>query len=102
MDYDAETACFAFDIDLPLYAAMPVVVIVVIGVMVPTPAAVGSFHLATELALVGLWGVAAEQAAGYAIICHAMVFVPVTVIGLFYLSREGLSMRNIEEFEEEA
>ena len=91
---------FAFDIELPLYAAMPLIVIVVIGVMVPTPAAVGSFHLATELALVGLWGVSAEQAAGYAIVSHAMVFVPVTVIGLVLLSREGLSMRNIGEFEE--
>lgn len=91
---------FAFDIRLPLYAAMPLIVIVVIGVMVPTPAAVGSFHLATELALVGLWGVPAEQAAGYAIVSHAMVFVPVTVIGLVLLSREGLSMRGIEELEE--
>ena len=92
---------FAFDIELPFYATMPLIVIVVIGVMVPTPAAVGSFHLATELALVALWGVSAEQAVGYAIVCHAMVFVPVTVIGLALLSREGLSMRNFEQLEEE-
>jgi len=63
-------------------------------------AAVGSFHLATELGLAGLWGVPADQAAGYAIVSHAMVFVPVTVIGLLLLSREGLSMRSIEELEE--
>ncbi len=92
---------FAFDIELPFYAVMPLIVIVVIGVMVPTPAAVGGFHLATELALVTLWGVAQEPAVGYAIVCHAMVFVPVTLIGLALLSREGMSMRGIEQLEED-
>jgi uncharacterized protein (TIRG00374 family) len=84
---------FAFDIDLPYYAVMPLIVMVVIGVMVPTPAAVGAFHYATQLALVTLWSVSSEQAASYAIVCHAMVFVPITLIGVVLLSREGISMR---------
>jgi uncharacterized membrane protein YbhN (UPF0104 family) len=87
---------FAFDIELPYYAVMPLIVMVVIGVMVPTPAAVGSFHVATQLALTNLWGVPADAAAGYAIVCHAIVFVPITIIGIILLSREGLSLRGFE------
>lgn len=88
---------FAFDIELPYYAVMPLIVMVVIGVMVPTPAAVGGFHYATQLALVSLWSVPTEQAASYAIVCHAMVFVPITLIGIILLSREGVSLRAFDE-----
>lgn len=87
---------FAFDIELPFYAVMPLIVMVVIGVMVPTPAAVGSFHFAIQLALTNLWSVPADASAGYAIVCHAMVFVPITIIGIVLLSREGLSLRGFE------
>ncbi len=88
---------FAFDIELPYYAVMPLIVMVVIGVMVPTPAAVGAFHYATQLALVTLWSVPIEQATSYAIVCHAIVFVPITFIGIILLSREGVSLRAFDE-----
>lgn len=88
---------FAFDIVLPYYAVMPLVVMVVIGVMVPTPAAVGAFHYATQLALVTLWSVPIEQATSYAIVCHAMVFVPITLIGIILLSREGVSLHAFDD-----
>ena len=87
---------FAFDIDLPYYAVMPLMVAVVIGAMVPTPAAVGAFHAAALIALGTLWGVPNEQAVSYAIVCHAMAFGPITVIGIALLGREGLSMRRFE------
>lgn len=87
---------FAFDIDLPYYAAMPLVVAVVIGVLVPTPAAIGAFHTATLVALGTLWGVPNDQAVTYAIVCHAMIFVPITAIGILLLGREGLSVRSFE------
>lgn len=92
---------FAFDIDLPFYATIPLIVIVVAGVMVPTPAAVGAFHAATLLALHTLWGVPREQAISYAIICHAMVFVPITAIGIVLLFREGLSVRSLDGLEDD-
>ncbi|MGD8328629.1 MAG: UPF0104 family protein, partial [Acidobacteriota bacterium] len=67
--------------------------------MVPTPAGVGGFHLAVELALVDLFGIAAGPAASYALVCHAVVFIPITLIGILLLSREGLTLRAIEEEE---
>ena len=93
---------FAFDIQLPYYAVMPLVVAVVIGILVPTPAAVGAFHAATLLALETLWGVPNQQAVSYALVCHAMVFVPITLIGIVLLSREGLSVRGFEGLGNEA
>lgn len=90
---------FAFDIVLPPHAVMPLIVMVVIGVMVPTPAAVGGFHVAAQLALVGLWGVPPDRAASYAIVCHAVVFVPITLVGIVLLAREGLTWRGIGELE---
>jgi uncharacterized protein (TIRG00374 family) len=93
---------FAFDIELPYYAVMPLIVLVVIGVMVPTPAAVGSFHYAAQVALATLWGVSRDQAASYAIVCHAVVFVPITLVGIVLLSREGLSLRGFEREQADA
>ena len=91
---------FAFDIPAPAYAVLPLVVIVVVGVMVPTPAAVGSFHAAARIGLATLWGVPNELAISYAIISHAMAFIPVTIIGLVLLAREGLSVGALGEISE--
>ncbi len=90
----------AFDIEAPYYAVLPLLVLVVIGVMVPTPAAVGAFHAAVRIALVTLWAVPNEQAVSYAILTHAMAFVPITVIGLALLSREGLTVTSLEGLED--
>jgi len=90
----------AFDIRLPFYATMPLVVLLVIGVMVPTPGAVGSFHAAAQIGLATLWGVPNDQAISYAIVTHAAVFVPITLIGILLLAREGMSVRSFEELED--
>ena len=90
----------AFDIEAPYYAVLPMLVLVVLGVMVPTPAAVGAFHAAVRIALVTLWAVPNEQAVSYAILTHAMAFVPVTLIGLVLLSREGLTISSLEGLED--
>ena len=90
----------AFGIEAPFYAVLPLIVLVVIGVMVPTPAAVGAFHAMVQLALVTLWGVPNEQAVSYAILTHAMAFVPITAIGLVLLSREGLTVTSLDGLED--
>lgn len=81
----------ALHVDLPWYAAIPVLVLLVVGVMVPTPGAVGSFHKAAQVGLVGLWGVDNDLAVAYAIASHAVAFLPLGALGLALLVREGLS-----------
>ena len=89
----------AFDLDVPFYAVFPLVVILVIGVLVPTPAAVGSFHKAAQIGLATLWGVPNDLAVSFAIISHAVAFLPVTLVGIALWSRAGLSMRSIQSLD---
>ncbi len=89
----------AFDLDVPFYAVFPLLVILVVGVLVPTPAAVGSFHKAAQIGLATLWGVPNDLAISYAIISHAVAFLPVTLVGIALWSRAGLSMGSIQSLE---
>lgn len=86
----------AFDIQLPWYASIPLVALLVLGVIVPTPAAVGSFHKAAQVALVSLWGLGNDLAIAYAIVSHAVAFLPLGLIGLVLLLRAGLSIGSLQ------
>ncbi len=88
---------WAFSIQLAFYAAIPLVAVLVIGVMVPTPGAVGAFHAAAQIGLVGLWAVDNDTAIAFAIVAHAVAFVPHSSIGLILLMREGLSLASVRE-----
>jgi len=92
----------AFRLDVPFYAVFPLVVILVVGVLVPTPAAVGSFHKAAQIGLATLWGVPNDLAISYAIISHAVAFLPVTLVGIALWSRAGLSMASIQSLDGDA
>ncbi|MFQ5745435.1 MAG: lysylphosphatidylglycerol synthase transmembrane domain-containing protein [Acidobacteriota bacterium] len=92
----------AFRLDVPYYAVLPLIVVIVVGVMVPTPAAVGSFHKAAQIGLATLWRVPNDLAVSYAIISHAVAFLPVTIIGIVLLSREGLSLAAVQRLQRES
>jgi len=89
----------AFGLEVPAYAVLPLMVLIVVGVAVPTPAAVGSFHAAAQIGLTTLWGVANEVAISYAIVSHAVAFIPVTLIGIALMGREGMSLGQVSEME---
>jgi uncharacterized membrane protein YbhN (UPF0104 family) len=77
----------AFDLALPVSAAVSVLVIVNLGIaVVATPGNVGTFELATAAAL-ALWGVPAETALSVGIATHAVEVVPPVLIGLVVGSR---------------
>jgi hypothetical protein len=62
---------------------------------VPTPGgATGPFHTATAAALAFL-GVEQNKAASVAIILHLVIFTPATVFGMYYLAKEGLSLKRL-------
>lgn len=89
----------AFGIEIPGYAVLPLMVLIVVGVAVPTPAAVGSFHAAARIGLATLWDVPNEVAISYAIVSHAVAFVPVTLIGIALMAREGMSFGQVSEMD---
>ncbi|MGH8638326.1 MAG: lysylphosphatidylglycerol synthase domain-containing protein, partial [Burkholderiales bacterium] len=81
----------AFHITFSLMGSFLVLVILVVGVAMPTPGAVGGFHAAYQIAVQTFFGAPDDRAIGAAIVLHAISFVPVTLIGLAFMAREGLT-----------
>lgn len=86
----------AFHIDMPLPGAFLIVALLVVGVAVPTPGAVGGFHYFYRLGATAFYAAPNDRAVGAAIVLHAVSFVPVAVVGLLLLAQEGLSLSRVE------
>ena len=68
-----------------------------------SPGFFGPFEAAAKLGL-GLWGVAADKAVSFAVGFHLGGFIPVTLLGLYYIGRLNLrwsEMRHSEEIVED-
>jgi hypothetical protein len=85
----------AFHIPLPFVGSFLVMALLVVGVAVPTPGAVGGFHYFYRLAATTFYGAPNDRAVGAAIVLHAVSFVPVAVVGLALLAREGMSLASV-------
>lgn len=82
----------AFGLDLPAAAACFTSVAIALTVALPQgPGFVGVFHFAIEKTLV-LWRVDPSPAQAFAIVFWGVSFLPVTVLGLGALWREGLTL----------
>jgi hypothetical protein len=90
--------CFrAFGLDVPLEAALLLQGIIGFGVAVPsTPGFVGIFEAATLLTL-RLYGVDSSLAVSYALTYHVTTFIPITLLGLWSLSRLHLRLGELRE-----
>jgi len=88
---------FAFDLaDTPVNIMTGFILTVVtsLSVIVPTPGATGSFHTFTVETLTRLYGLQREVALGYATLTHAVGYFSVIFVGLFYLLRYNLRLRD--------
>lgn len=91
----------AFDIDVGFAGALLLQSVIALAVSVPSgPGFFGPFELAAKFILVGAFGVADDKAVSFAIAFHIGGFIPITVIGLYYAWRLGISLREVEESEE--
>jgi uncharacterized protein (TIRG00374 family) len=81
----------AFHITFPYMGSFLVTTILVVGVAMPTPGAVGGFHAAYQIAVQSFFGAPDDRAIGAAIVLHALSFLPVTLLGLVFMAREGLT-----------
>jgi uncharacterized protein (TIRG00374 family) len=82
----------AFHITLPFAASFLILTILVVGVAMPTPGAVGGFHAAYQIAVQTFFAVPTDRAIGGAIVLHAISFMPVTILGIIFMAREGISL----------
>jgi uncharacterized protein (TIRG00374 family) len=87
----------AFGIVLPFHSTFLLLTFLTVGVAIPTPGSVGGFHGAYLSAMFGAFGVAKETALAAAFSGHALGNLPVLVIGLICLGREGLTMGRVTE-----
>lgn len=98
----AFAVCFqAFGLEIPLEAALLLQGIIGFGVAVPsTPGFVGVFEAATLLTLT-VYGVDSSRAVSYALTYHLTTFLPITLLGLWSLSRLHLRLRELQAPERE-
>jgi glycosyltransferase 2 family protein len=91
----------AFGIEESYATALFVQAIIALGVAVPSaPGFFGTFHAAAVVALVEVYGVGESATLAFAFGYHLGGFIPVTVLGLWYAGRMGLSMRDLGHAEE--
>ena len=82
----------AFHITFPYTGSFLVMTILVVGVAMPTPGAIGGFHAAYQIAVQTFFGAPDDSAIGAAILLHAISFLPVTLLGIVFMAREGLTL----------
>jgi uncharacterized protein (TIRG00374 family) len=78
----------------PVGAVLVTLMITTLGFTLPgAPGAVGTYHGMTVLGL-GLFGVPADRAAGFAILLHALNYIPLTALGLVFFWKLGLTFHD--------
>lgn len=82
----------AFHITFPYVGSFLVTTVLVVGVAMPTPGAVGGFHAAYQIAVQSFFGAPDDRAIGAAIVLHGISFVPVTLLGVYFMARDGLTL----------
>ena len=87
----------AFHITFPYPASFLVMAVLVVGVAVPTPGAIGGFHAAYEFAVATFFAAPPDRAVGAAFVLHAISFVPVTILGVIFMVSEGLTLTSARE-----
>ena len=85
----------AFGIDMPLDGSVVLMVLIVIGVAVPTPAGIGGYHAAYQLGATMLYGASIDSAVGAALVMHLFSFGPITLLGLVFMGQDGLRLGSL-------
>jgi uncharacterized protein (TIRG00374 family) len=82
----------AFHIEMPFLGSFLMTTLLVAGVLVPTPGAVGGFHKFYQIGVMSFYGAPLDRAVGAGLVLHAISFVPVTLIGILFMAQEGMTL----------
>jgi len=93
----AWTVTIAFGIPMPFPGTFLLQSMLVIGVAVPTPGGVGSFHEAYRLGVTTFFGASRDQAVAAALVTHAISFIPPVLGGILFMAQDGLSFGRLED-----
>jgi uncharacterized protein (TIRG00374 family) len=89
--------CRAFGIELPFPGAFLLQSLLVIGVAMPTPGAVGGYHAMFQLGVTSFFGAPNDTAVAAALVAHALSFFPVVLLGIVFMTQDGLSLSGLRQ-----
>jgi glycosyltransferase 2 family protein len=85
----------AFPFQVSFFALMLMNGIVNLATTIPSaPGYVGTFDL-PGIAVLTAFGVSSSVAAGYTLVLHAALWLPITLLGAYYLARESLNLDKV-------
>lgn len=90
-------AAVAFHLAVPFTGSFLLMSILVVGVAVPTPGAIGGFHEAFRIGATTFYGAPDAAAVGAAIVLHVISVGPSLVLGLFFAAQAGLDMAGMRQ-----
>jgi uncharacterized membrane protein YbhN (UPF0104 family) len=91
----------AFHMTFGYLGSFLVMTLLVVGVAVPTPGQVGGFQVAYKIAVTTFLGASDEAATAAAIVLWMISFMPVTLLGLVFMAREGLTFARMKQMASE-
>jgi uncharacterized protein (TIRG00374 family) len=92
----------AFGFDIPFTGSFLLMAILVLGVTVPTPGAVGGFHEAFRVAATVFFSAPDAAAVAAAIVLHLFSVGPALLLGLLFAAQAGLNVPNMRRLANEA
>ena len=92
----------AFHLAVPFAGSFLVMALLVVGVAVPTPGAVGGFHAAFRFAATTFFGAPDDAAVGAAIVLHLFTVGPTLLLGLLFAAHEGLNLSGMRTLANQA
>jgi uncharacterized protein (TIRG00374 family) len=87
----------AFHMTFGYLGSFLVTTLLVVGVAMPTPGQVGGFHEMYKIAVMAFFGVSKDTAIAGAIVLHAISNVPIALLGLAFMAKEGLSFGSMRQ-----
>ncbi|MQA28334.1 MAG: flippase-like domain-containing protein [Luteitalea sp.] len=95
-------AAVAFHLAVPFTGSFLIMALLVIGVAVPTPGAVGGFHAMFRLGATTFFGAPDDAAVGAAIVLHAFTVGPSLLLGLMFAAQAGMNLRGVQRLADQA
>jgi hypothetical protein len=89
----------AFDFSVPFWVLMLMNGIVNLATTIPSsPGYVGTFD-APDIEILSIFGVPRSLAASYTLVLHAALWLPITLLGFWYMGRESVTWRDFSQAE---
>jgi glycosyltransferase 2 family protein len=95
-------AAKAFDLAVPFTGSFLMIALLVVGVAVPTPGAIGGFHEAFRVGATMFYGAPNAVAVAAAIVLHLFSIGPAVLLGLLFAAQEGLNMTAMRRLADQA